>query len=179
MPPTSHRCIACGRSAEPAQTICPYCDEAMYEAPAHRMARSLALVLMIVGGPLLAVLRGCQTDFLWPAPRTALDGVLLALGTGMLLLPARLAGITPVTRMDRLRQVLRPLCGSLLWALTAVLFLLAIRHGLNWTPAAAALAITLPAAMIAFAWLANLPWQGLAAGSLIAAAWHGIPFCLA
>ncbi len=179
MPPTPHCCVACDRPAVTGQTACPYCGEAVYEPRGHRIARIAALALLMIGTPLFVWTRGCPMEQLGPAPHTACDGVLLALGLGLLLTPSRLTGVAPATRTARLWQVVRPLGGAWLLAGTATLVVLALRHGTHWSPASIALASILPVALGTLPGLACLPWRGLVAGAVIAAGWQGISFCLA
>lgn len=179
MPPIPNCCVACGRPAATGQNICPYCDEAVYETRKRRIARCFCFILLTAGTPLFAWLRGCQISLLWPTPLTILDGILMALGIGLLLIPNHQTGIAPAARIDRLWQVWRPLGGTLLLAITTALFILAAWQGTRWTPVGIVLAATIPAALVSLPSLAQLPWRGVASGILLGATWHGLVFCLA
>jgi hypothetical protein len=151
----------------------------VYEGRGHRVGRRTALVLLTVGLPLFVWSRDCPRALLAPAPGNALEGVLLALGVGLLLLPDRLTGVAPATPLAALWQVVRTVGGTWLLALGTAAYVLALRCGTAWSPAGVALAVLMAPALSALPLLTALPWRGLAAGLLIAAAWRGVPFCLA
>jgi hypothetical protein len=129
--------------------------------------------VLAAGLPLFAWLRGLGAGLPPRPPRAALDGLLLALGTGLLLLPgASPAGLSPGANQSRLRRVARRLGGAWLAALAALAFGFCVWHGPGWTPATRVLAILLPTALAALPGSGGQPWLGLAAGTLLAAAWR-------
>jgi DNA-directed RNA polymerase subunit RPC12/RpoP len=169
---TPYRCVACNRAATEVPGTCPYCGEAIFESPRRRVVRHLALLALVLGTPLFAHACGWRNDWLRPTPHPIANGIFLALGLGMLLMPGRPdRGPTPMTRADDILRTARDLAGTLLTALAAFVTVLTVRNG-NPTTLFCVVTALPPLLGLAVAPGSGIAsWRGTAAGMLMAIGW--------
>ena len=158
--------MVCGRPAPLPALTCAYCGEDLPQRRQLQRQRAGIAAAALLGTATLVVARGWSPI---PDQLTLSGAALVALGTGLALLPPALRGVAGFTRRDRLWQAGPRYFGGLALALLTAALLLAASTPKPWTltdpllAAAAALALLL--APPAF----NLPWHKLAAGLLLAA----------
>ena len=164
--PARRTCAACERPARPSALVCDYCGE---DLP-HRRSRLIFRVAMgctaLVSTLAFAVVRGWVP---FPAKLTLPGSALVALGSGIALLPPVLRGVAGATRRDRLWQAVPRYFGGIALALLTGVAALTAGASQPWTlidaATAAVTALTLLAAPLAL----DLPWHKLVAGMLLAA----------
>ena len=164
-------CVSCGRASGKYYRTCPYCGERVWQPGWRRAVCGLLIALP----PLLAA------ALAWGARAALADGVrvlgelsltagfLLAVGTGLLLVPCDDGDLVVSSRAELTRWQARAVCGSALCGLYAVAGAVSVASGPRGTGmwlAAAALAGCVGAAPVFF----RFPWRATVASAMIAAA---------
>ncbi len=160
-------CIVCKRPAPPQALVCAYCSE---DLPQRR--RLLCQRAGIAGAALLATaaFTAVHGGIAFPAKLTLPGATLVALGTGLALLPPKLRGVAGAMPRERLGQVAPRYCGGIVLALlTALLVVLTAGAPQPWTIAETTLAAAATLALLAAPAALDLPWHKLMAGILLAA----------
>ena len=104
-----------------------------------------------------------------PGKLTLPGAALVALGTGLALLPPILRGVAGATRGERLWQAAPSYAGGIGLTLLAGLFALAAGAPNHWTIAEASLSAMSALTLLAIPPSLGLPWHKLAGGMLLAA----------
>jgi hypothetical protein len=174
---TNGLCVSCGRRAGRGDIRCPYCEEQVWRSPAWRAARWSALFLPPVFLVCLATLAARD----WPvaAVRRLADrpfsAFLFATATGLLLLPVPddgwMAGSAADLRRHQIQAHLGGWAMGVYAALGTALFAASATHRVG----SAALLFGLGLSIAAMPLFLRIPWRGLFAAALFAAALAGIP----
>ena len=164
MPPRYSSCIVCNRSAPAHALTCIYCGE---DLPHRR--QQIIIRLLLSGTALLctAAMVATRGGLHLPSPLTLPAAVLIALGTGLTILPPVLRGVADTSRSARARKAAQLYFGGIALALLTALFTAAAGTPTPWDIGSTSLAFIAGISLIAAPPVLGLPWHKLAAGILL------------
>lgn len=155
----------CGRPAPPLAITCAYCGEDLPQRRSRLLVRiALAGAALLFTAAFVAARGGAQLPVKLTLPGTAL----VALGTGLCLLPPTLRGVAGSSRRERLGQAAPRYLGGMVLTLLTALVALAAGAPREWTMADTALVFASATPLIAAPPVCGIPWHKIAAGILLA-----------
>ena len=166
LPPTHSSCVVCNRPAPAHALTCIYCGE---ELPHRR--QQIIIRLLLSGTALLCTVAMVITrgGVHFPGPLTLPAAVLIALGSGLSILPPVPHGVAETSRSARARKAAQLYFGGMTLALLTALFTAAAGAPAPWDIGSVSLAVITGLSLIAIPGVLGLPWHKLAAGILLGA----------
>ena len=164
--PVPRACVVCERPAQPYALVCDYCGEALPDRDLRLGLRTGAAVAAFCATAAFAAVRG------WPPMpgHLSLPGaMLIALGTGLALLPPKLRGMAGATRRERLARLAPRYFGGLVLVLLSAYVVFAAAAPKPWALADGTMALTVTLTLVAMPLVLGLPWHKLPVGLLLAA----------